>query len=188
MKRAILIAITVLAASSAAVADAGERSLTVVLAGGPDPASIAIKLSPDGRNYVIDSVAPLEVGGSVCTHPEGNPFELLCEAAPIAGFEVNAGPKGDSIILSREVLVPVTLRGGSGDDKLVGGAGNDKLIGGAGDDILVGRAGDDWLYGGSGDDKLVGGSGDDLLHGGSGQNLMLGGSGHNEVSTRPLVN
>jgi hypothetical protein len=182
MKRAILIAITVLAASFAAVADAGERSLTVVLAGGAEAASIAISLSPDGRNYAIDSSAVLEVGGSVCSHPEGNSFELLCEAAPIAGFEVNAGPRNDSVVLSPEVAIPVTLRGGAGDDRLVGGAGNDKLIGGAGNDVLVGRAGNDWLYGGPGDDRLAGGSGDDVLHGGSGQNVMLGGSGNNAIS------
>ncbi len=124
----------------------------------------------------------LEVGGSVCLHPEGNSYELLCEAAPIAGFEVNAGAKDDSVIVSREVPAPVTLRGGAGNDKLIGGAGNDKLIGGAGNDILVGRGGNDWLYGGPGDDRLVGGSGNDVLHGGSGQNVMLGGSGQNEIS------
>jgi Ca2+-binding RTX toxin-like protein len=187
MKRAILIAITVLAATTAALAHAEERSLTVVLAGGPEPASIAITLSSDGRDYVIDSSAPLEAGGSVCAPPAGNSHELLCEAAPIAGFEVNAGPKDDSVILGREILIPVTLRGGAGNDKLIGGAGNDKLIGGAGNDILVGRAGDDWLYGGPGDDRLVGGSGDDLLRGGNGQNTMLGGTGHNEVSARLFV-
>jgi Ca2+-binding RTX toxin-like protein len=182
MKRAILIAITVLAASTAAVAHAGERSLTVVLAGGAETDSIAITLSPDGRSYVIDSIAALEVGGNVCSHPEGNPDELLCESTPIAGFEVNTGAGNDAVIVGREVPAPVTLRGGPGDDKLIGGAGADKLIGGTGSDILVGRAGADWLYGGSGDDKLVGGSGDDLLRGGPGQNTMLGGSGVNDVS------
>ena len=157
MKKAILIALTMLAANSAAVAHAGERSLTVVFAGGGEADSIAITVSPDGRSYVISSAAPLEVGGNVCVHPEGNPNELLCEAAPIAGFEVNAGPGDDSVPLSREVPVPATLRGGGGDDKLIGGAGADKLIGGSGNDLLVGRAGDDWLYGGPGNDKLVGG-------------------------------
>jgi hypothetical protein len=187
MKRAILIAITVLAASTAAVAHAEERSLTVVLAGAAESDSIAIELSPDGRSYAIDSIAPLEVGGSVCSHPEGNPDALLCEAASIAGFEVNAGPGNDSVILARDVPVPVTLRGGAGDDKLTGGAGADKLIGGPGNDVLVGRAGDDWLYGGPGDDRLVGGSGDDLLRGGSGLNTMLGGPGNNEISARAFV-
>jgi Ca2+-binding RTX toxin-like protein len=187
MKKAILIALTVLAANTAAVAHAGERSLTVVFAGGSEADTIAITVSSDGRSYVIDSATPLEVGGSVCSHSTGNTNELVCEAAPIAGFEVNTGPGDDTVSLSREVPIPATLRGGAGNDKLVGGAVADKLIGGSGDDTLIGRAGDDWLYGGSGDDKLVGGSGNDLLRGGSGQNTMLGGSGQNVISARAFV-
>jgi Ca2+-binding RTX toxin-like protein len=181
MKRAITILITVLVASGAAVAHAGERSLTVLLTGGAEANAIHIGLSLDGRSYVIESAAALEVGGSLCAHPEANPNELLCEATAIAGFEVNAGPGDDSVIVGHEVSVPTTLRGGPGNDKLIGGIGNDKLIGGSGADILVGRAGDDWLYGGSDDDRLYGGSGDDLLRGGSGVNVLLGGSGTNVV-------
>lgn len=187
MKKAILIALTLLAANAAAVAHAGERSLTVVFAGGSEADTIAITVSSDGRSYVIDSATPLEVGGSVCAHPVGRPNELICEAAPIAGFEVNSGSGDDIVSLSRDVPVPATLRGGGGNDKLVGGAVADKLIGGAGDDTLVGRAGDDWLYGGPGADGLVGGSGNDLLRGGSGQNTMRGGSGQNDVSARAFI-
>jgi Ca2+-binding RTX toxin-like protein len=187
MKKAILIVLTVLAANTAAVAHAGERSLTVVFAGGNEADAIAISVSPDGRSYVIDSAAPLEVGGTVCAHSTGNPNELVCEAAPIAGFEVNAGPGNDTVALAHDVPIPATLRGGAGNDKLVGGAVADKLIGGSGDDTLIGRAGDDWLYGGSGDDKLIGGPGNDLLRGGSGQNTMLGGPGQNVISARAFA-
>ncbi len=179
MKRAILIAITVLSAQAATVARAAEPQLTVLLAGGAETNTISIGLSPDGRSYVIDSVAPLEVGGDVCAHPEGQPNELVCEAARIGGFEVNAGGGDDSVTVAREVPAPVTLRGGPGNDRLVGGAGGDKLIGGAGDDTLIGRAGSDSLYGGPGNDRLVGGSGDDVLHGASGEDTLLGGSGQN---------
>jgi Ca2+-binding RTX toxin-like protein len=181
MKRAIPILITVLVAYGAAVAHAGERSLTVLLAGGPEANTIHVGLSLDGRDYVIDSAATLEVGGNVCAHPEANPNELLCEATAIAGFEVNAGGGDDSVVVGHEVSAPVTLRGGPGDDKLIGGVGTDKLIGGGGADLLVGRAGDDWLYGGPDDDRLYGGGGDDLLRGGSGVNQLVGGSGTNDV-------
>jgi Ca2+-binding RTX toxin-like protein len=181
MKRAVLIATTVLAAYLGAVAHATEPGLTVLLAGGAEANTIGIKLSPDGRSYAIESALPLEVGGNVCFHPEGNPNELVCEAASIGGFEVNAGGGDDSVVVAREVPIPVTLRGGPGNDKLIGGAGNDKLIGGAGNDVLIGRGGDDSLFGGPGDDRLFGGSGDDILHGESGDDVLLGGSGHNEL-------
>ena len=179
MKRAILTAMTVLVAWAAGTAHAAEPRLTVLLAGGAEANTISIALSPDGRTYVIDSVVPLEVGGSVCWHPEAQPNELVCEAASIGGFEVNAGAGDDSVTVAREVPIPVTLRGGPGQDRLVGGAGGDKLVGGSGDDVLIGRAGADSLFGGSGDDRLVGGSGNDLLRGDGGEDTLLGGSGQN---------
>jgi len=181
MKRAILIVMMVLATQVATLARAAEPPLTVLLAGGSEANTIAIGLSPDGRTYVIDSVVELEVGGNVCWHPEGQANELVCEAAAIGGFEVNAGAGDDSVTVAREVPVPVTLRGGPGQDRLVGGAGADKLVGGAGDDVLIGRAGADSLFGGAGDDRLVGCAGNDLLHGEAGDDTLLGGSGSNEL-------
>jgi Ca2+-binding RTX toxin-like protein len=182
MKRAILTAITVLAAWAASPAHATEPSLTVLLAGGPEVNMISIKLDSDGRSYIIDSLGqPLEVGSSVCSHPPGNESELLCEAAAIAGFEVNAGGGNDSVNVTAAIPVSVTLRGGPGDDRLLGGAGADKLVGGSGNDDLNGRSGDDSLFGGSGDDRLGGGWGNDVLHGGSGEDILIGSSGRNEL-------
>lgn len=182
MKRMILIAIAVLAAQAAMVAHAAEPPLTVLLAGGEEANVITISLSPDGRTYTIDSVVQLEVGGNVCWHPDGQENELVCEAASIGGFEVNAGGGDDSVTVAANVPIPVTLRGGPGQDRLVGGAGADKLVGGTGDDVLIGRAGADSLFGGPGDDRLVGCAGNDLLRGGPGEDTLLGGSGQNELT------
>ncbi|HET6999626.1 MAG TPA: hypothetical protein VFI03_13700 [Solirubrobacterales bacterium] len=186
MKRAILMTMTlVLVAAATVSARAAEppttAQVTVLLAGDSEANSISIWLSPDGLNYVIDSAAALEVGGDVCTHPEGQPNELICAAASIAGFEVNAGAGEDAVIVSRAIPVPVTLRGGPGHDRLVGGADSDKLLGGPGDDMLVGRAGKDSLLGGPGEDRLVGGPDYDVLRGGSGEDLLRPGSGDNYV-------
>ena len=181
MKRAILIvALAAIAALTAPSAPA-KPSLTVLLAGGAEESQISIALSPDGRNYVIDSLAPLEVGGEICTHPEGQPTQLLCAAPPIGGFEVNAGAGDDSVAVAREVPVPVTLRGGPGADRLVGGAGGDKLVGGLGDDVLAGWGGHDSLFGGPGADRILGGSGNDVLRGEAGADTLIGGSGKNTL-------
>jgi hypothetical protein len=180
MKRAILIMLAILAAQTATLARA-ETTYTVVLAGGAELGMIHIWLTPDGRSYVIDSVAPLEVGGTICEHSAGNPVELICQAPLVAGFEVNAGPGNDSVVVSSEVTIPVTMRGGPGGDTLVGGAGPDKLIGGEGSDRLVGRAGNDLIYGGSGNDTIYGGSGQDILRGGPGNDILSGGSGVNDI-------
>jgi Ca2+-binding RTX toxin-like protein len=142
---------------------AAEHSINLVLAGSPGEDRISIELSADGRSYEIESATPLEVGGTVCTHPEKLATKLLCEAAPIAGFEINTGAGNDVVTLGRTVPVPATIRGGEGDDVLTGGAGADKLIGGPGDDELIGRGGNDLLVGGSGVDQLNGGSGQNVL-------------------------
>lgn len=140
-----------------------EHSINLVLAGSPGEDHITIELSADGRSYEVDSATPLEVGGTVCTHPEKIATELLCEAAPIAGFEINTGAGNDVVTLGKTVPVPATIRGGEGDDVLTGGAGADKLLGGPGNDELFGRGGNDLLIGGPGEDKLNGGPGQNTL-------------------------
>jgi Ca2+-binding RTX toxin-like protein len=176
---AVLVAVAVFAVSSASAVEGPrteigppEKSINLVLAGSPGDDRITIELSADGRSYEIDSATPLEVASSVCSHPEKLQEDLVCEAAPIAGFEVNTGAGNDSVVIGRLVPVPATIRGGEGDDVLVGGAAADKLIGGPGNDELNGRGGNDVLLGGSGNDTLIGGPGSDTLVGGSGQNVL----------------
>jgi Ca2+-binding RTX toxin-like protein len=179
MKKAILTVLTALAALSATAAHAENGPVTLLLAGGPEDNSIRISLSLDGRDYVIQSRVVLEAGGDLCSHPEGRPTELLCEAPAIAGFEVNVGGGNDKVALTSDIPIPATLRGGPGDDKLIGGGVSDKLVGGGGNDFLSGRRGDDWLLGGPGNDHLLGGPGNDQLWGGPGVDFLNGGPGHN---------
>lgn len=182
MKRIMLISFALLALLAPALGHAATKSYTVLLAGGDEDNMIKVWLSQDGRQYVIDSLVQLEVGGDVCEHPAEDPNELVCDAPSIAGFEVNAGGGADRVDVSSSVSVPVTMRGGAGDDTLVGGSAADKLVGGSGDDRLLGGRGDDQLYGCSGDDVLVGGPGNDLLNGGPGMDTLSGGAGNDLVS------
>lgn len=181
MKKALLTVLTAIAALTATAAHAENGPVTLVLAGGAENNLIRISLSSDGRDYVIQSRVPLETGGDLCTHPEGRPNELLCEAPAIAGFEVNVEGGNDTVILASDIPIPATLRGGPGDDKLIGGGVSDKIVGGAGNDFLSGRRGDDWIFGGPGDDRLIGGPGDDQLKGGPGADTLIGGPGRNHL-------
>lgn len=176
---AVAVAALLVASASAAsamqarrAAAPSEASVNVVLAGSPGDDRITIELSPDGTAYEISSATPLEVGGTVCTHPEKRLEALSCEATAIAGFEINTGAGNDVVTLGKTVPVPATIRGGEGNDVLTGGAGADKLIGGPGDDELIGRGGNDLLMGGPGNDTLIGGPGNDTLVGGPGQNVL----------------
>jgi Ca2+-binding RTX toxin-like protein len=180
MKKAFLTVLVIGVALTAPLARAGS-TYTVVLAGGNVQNSIRIWLTPDGRSYVIDSAAPLEVGGTICENPPGSPNELICKAPLVAGFEVNGGDGSDSVIVASTITIPVTMRGGAGNDNLVGGSGPDKLIGGEGSDRLNGRGGDDLIFGGPGNDEIVGGPGNDVLRGGPGRDTILPGPGTNAV-------
>lgn len=181
MKKATLILLAVLATLPVAPARADVEPVTLLISGGNEDSTISVSLSDDGRAYVILSAAPLEVGGDLCAHPEGVPSELFCKAPSIAGFEVNAGGGSDSITFSSNVPVPVTIRGGPGEDRLIGGGASDKLIGGPDQDFLAGRKGDDWMFGGPGRDKLLGGAGNDYLRGGPDRDKVVGGPGQNDV-------
>lgn len=185
MKKIILITFAILTVQAPAAAPAQPPAITVLLAGGSASNMIHIWLTPDGRDYVIGSIVPLEVGGSVCTNPEGNPNELICPAPPIAGFEINADGGDDKISVSKGISIPVTMRGGTGRDTLLGGGGPDKLIGGAGDDRLVGWKGDDLLAGGSGNDVLLGGLGSDTILSGPGDDVIREGRGTDVVRRIP---
>ncbi len=155
-----------------AFGQAKPKTYNVLVAGASEQNMIHIWLTPDGRNYVIESLVQLEVGGTICANPEGVPNELICEASLIGSFEVNSGAGDDVVSVAENVAAPVTLRGGAGDDVLVGGASGDKLVGGPGNDKLVGRSGPDWLYGGAGEDRLIGGRGEDLCRGGVGSDAV----------------
>jgi Ca2+-binding RTX toxin-like protein len=185
MKKLLSIAILLLVACAPVSAHAKEPPLTLLLTAGPGDDVFDIKLSRDGRSYLIDSVSPLEAGGGVCGHAGGSMHALTCDAASIGGFEVNAGPGDDSVIVSPRILVPATLRGGPGDDRLRGGGAADKILGGPGSDALLGEAGDDWLFGEAGDDWLLGGAGNDRLTGGTGADWLYGGRGADEEELGP---
>jgi Ca2+-binding RTX toxin-like protein len=183
MKKAFPIALALLAlVLPAGSAGSGTLTYNVLLAGGGESNSMRIWMTPDGRNYVVDSAVPLEVGGDVCANPPDNHNELVCETVKVSAFEVNADGGDDYVRVSRDISLPVTMRGGSGRDTLIGGAGGDKLIGGEGADKLIGRDGNDQLTGGDGNDLLSGGAGDDILRGGSGADTLASGPGANKLN------
>lgn len=179
MKKLLSIATAVIALVAVTPAQAGS-GVVVILAGGEEADTISIGLNSSVPSaFVIDSASPLEVGGGLCVHPEGMPNQLRCDAVRVSGFEVNAGAGDDRVTIGRGIGVPVTLRGGPGNDELRGGGSvlGDKLIGGPGDDLLVGRAGPDLLFGGPGDDRLFGGQDNDRLVGGPGRDVLRGDAG-----------
>jgi len=108
-------------------------------------------------------------------------------AADIKRIEIRLGNGNDHASVADNIVLPVQIDGGAGDDylqsgggpaTLLGGDGKDTLIGGLTNDILIGGLGNDVLLAGSGDDVLDGGAGNDVLYGARGNDTLLGGDGN----------
>ncbi|MEM6561235.1 MAG: calcium-binding protein [Planctomycetota bacterium] len=97
------------------------------------------------------------------------------DADRVLGMVIDGGAGNDAIRLRQNVDtdLPVTLRGGLGDDTLAGSVGDDNLEGGPGNDSLDGHAGNDVLDGEEGDDFLDGSAGINELIGGEGEDRFI---------------
>ncbi|HEV2293464.1 MAG TPA: hypothetical protein VGR35_06380 [Tepidisphaeraceae bacterium] len=109
---------------------------------------------------------------------------------------INGRNGHDSIIATDDVMIPLilnggngnnTLRGGGADDILRGENGLDQLGGGAGNDVLLGGTALDTLTGGSGNDILIGGLGGDELKGGDGEDILIGGTTQHDADNDALA-
>jgi hypothetical protein len=165
-------------------------------------AQFAITLVNDGDSEATDvqieltashgSLRPVSVSGScsagaptVCwigsLHADGRselvvvirssrPGRLVLRVVAVAR-EQEGDSSDNSLELVAKVL-PCTIVGVAGHDRLIGTPGRDRMCGRAGNDIIEGRAGGDWLDGGSGNDRLTGGSGSDVLFARDGNTLF----------------
>jgi len=88
--------------------------------------------------------------------------------------------QGDETVV-KNLMVPMELNGGAGQDDLHGAAGPDILRGGGDRDSLFGQGGNDRLYGGTGTDALWGGHGGDFLDAGSANETVYGGGANADL-------
>ena len=175
VKRVSLVVLLVCASTAAAHAS------TVRVAGGelryvagPGETNVVDVTHGGGRLNITDA------GATIAAHrgcKRAGPHTATCRAAGVSSVFADAGDGDDSVALDG-VLLPLTARGGDGNDRLAGGSGADSLDGGAGDDTLSGQGGNDVLTGGDGNDTIDGGAGDDVLSGGAGGDTLTGDDGN----------
>jgi hypothetical protein len=91
------------------------------------------------------------IASSGCTVVDPDTF-----TCPGVDVIVADGGAGDDNLGSfgSDLVIPVRLSGGSGNDSLTGGDGADTLAGGAGDDFMNGGLGGDTITGGTGTDRV----------------------------------
>jgi Ca2+-binding RTX toxin-like protein len=136
------------------------RSVSIDLAastgGGDGQADIVVINGTAGRDQVTIT---LDGSGAVVVRGLATEVVIRNFEPALDRLEFNALGGNDVVIAggTPAVLLPLTLRGGDGNDALTGGAGADLLEGGAGADTLDGGAGYDILVGGPGNDVLLNG-------------------------------
>ncbi|MEM6474113.1 MAG: hypothetical protein AAF802_31475, partial [Planctomycetota bacterium] len=145
---------------------------------------LTINFTQQNDNYRI---LPGSKPGAIVVQGRGMITQDIVGVSSIVG---NALGGNDTFTVSADVLIPIEIDGGAGDDQLTagsgsvrffGGGGNDSLTGGNDNDLLDGGAGDDELFGRSGADELLGGEGDDYLEGNDDSDLLSGGDGDDQL-------
>ena len=168
---------------------AASADVTVSLSGnvlkiqGDDDANLVFETSYDDTTpWFTTPAGSTLVAGSGCVQ--------LSSGVECAGVgastraEIDLGG-GDDIFLWNNSPVPMTIRGGDGDDELSGSQGRDRIDGGPGNDSLVGFGADDTIDGGDGNDEIDGSSGDDTIDGGRGTDQLNGdGEGDGEYAVK----
>ena len=143
----------------------------------PGAGVTGIHVHAGAGNDFIDMAGPGTGQGTFGTAPATlitSPSQTLPAAAELAELQV---------------LIPVTVFGGRGDDFIIGGASTNTLYGGPGKDSI--EAGTGVIHGGQGNDiieawanntTIYGGAGADLINtNGQGNDSVIGGGGHDTV-------
>ena len=109
------------------------------------------------QNTAPNAVACPIAGVTRITFVTGDGLDLVevRSAEPVVvPLTISTGPGHDGVYLGPDVVAPVRVDAGAGDDFAQGGVGADHLDGGDGDDVIDGGDGADTLRGGGGDDHL----------------------------------
>src|SRR6476646_9307729 len=112
-------------------------------------------------------------GNNMIVYDQNKQVGSLIPFGNVKKIVVNCGDGNDYAYIGTLGNIPVTLKGGNGNDGLTaatsaradiyGEAGNDNLVGGSSGDYMDGGIGDDGVSGSAGNDTLLGGDGTDLL-------------------------
>jgi hypothetical protein len=83
----------------------------------------------------------------------------------------------DNIRIDANVMQPVTVDAGDGNDRVRAGGGYTRLFGGPGNDVLLLGSGRGYAEGNDGHDTVFGGSGDNVIYGNNGNDRLYAGAG-----------
>ncbi|MFN0147916.1 MAG: C25 family cysteine peptidase [Dehalococcoidia bacterium] len=189
----------------------GQRGFVIVA--NPAITILAPKNFALGGNYVAGQV---KKANYTCSPSSGASIEIcdgtVANGSPIDTSFAGTGPYvektfavtlRDSLnvtltatvtyrVYANACLVPATISGTTGNDKLKGTpsddvirglGGNDKIEGNGGDDIICTLGGNDEVSAGGGNDVVDAGAGNNNISAGDGDNRVISGAGNDRVNT-----
>lgn len=116
-----------------------------------------LKVEVNGKSYLFN----------VRNEKDGKPTQLYIKS--------KAGD--DHITIDADVMLPVKVEAGDGDDYVKAGGGPSRLFGGKGKDYLQLGSGPGYAEGNDDDDTMVGGTGNAIMYGNNGNDRMYAGAG-----------
>jgi Ca2+-binding RTX toxin-like protein len=149
---------------------------------GSDNEDEATKTTAGGRTIIDAGAGDDEIrvsrreGGGLRVTTNGESIDLT--EAESRNLTIRGGSGNDRIRVDNDVDQAIRLEGGAGNDTIRGGRGDDTIIGGAGNDTIAGRRGHDYIDAGAGDDQVNGGEGHDVIYGLGGNDRISGGAGN----------
>jgi len=171
-----------------------------------------LRLHPRGHHKIVIK------GNMAHHHPLGCHFtrghsKAVCSTRGVGAIEVDMGPRGDLVKVTKRLPLPLVVHLGRGSDKFVGkgerdicfsegsrrnrciGGGNNDVcitgnrnsdcVGGRGNDFCHHGAGSDGCWGGPGRDICIMGPGQDGCHGGAGNDRLYGGRAADQLYGGP---
>ena len=154
----------------------GRRMLSATLAAGG-----VLKLTGNAKNNQFSLFYSAFFGGYVtndAVQGQVGVAKTFAKAA-VKRIEIVAGAGNDSYTFTGTGKIPITFKGGTGNDlfQVTAATGQAVAYGEAGDDYLIGAEGHDKFFGGPGADELRGNKGNDTLQGDAGVDTLAGGDG-----------
>lgn len=92
-------------------------------------------------------------------------------------FHLKTHGGNDNVHIDANVVQPITVHAGEGDDRVRAGGGYTRLFGGKGNDVLHLGNGIGYAEGNDGDDMIFGGTGDNVIYGNNGNDRLYAGAG-----------
>jgi len=155
-----------------------EGTVTAVVTGvGVAEGVLYVAGSTGGDNIVVNRTED----GSIEIQADFLSGAQLFDAALIEHIHIVLGDGDDTVEISDDITLSISMDGGAGNDLLIAGGGAAQLNGGEGNDTIIGSTADDEIHGGDGRDLIIGRDGNDLLHGGADSDLIIGSAGNDVI-------